>query len=289
MKHLIDSVLHEILSVKNLVHAISGSTASVVAISTFYPLDSARTRLQAGDLKSKNNFSLQLIREIFEKEGIYGIYRGLSSIITALGFSNFVYFYAYNCIKVCQKNRTATMDLLTAYTAGAINVLLSTPLWVVNTRLKLQSNSNRYTGIIDCASKIITAEGIKALWSGTTVSLLLASNPAIQWMFYESLKRYVARIFHNDELSSFTIFILSAISKFLATFLTYPLQILQTRCRAKNSNPSAILKAIIKEKNFQGLFLGFEAKLTQTVLTAAFMLVVYEKIVANILTLMKSY
>lgn len=96
------------------------------------------------------------------------------------------------------------------------------------------------------------------------------------------------KIFHTDDLSSITIFFLSAISKLLATSFTYPLQILQTRCRMKNDmNPIQILKKIISDRNFLGLFLGFEAKLTQTILTAAFMFVVYEKIVFYMLSMMK--
>ena len=42
---------------------------------------------------------------------------------------------------------------------------------------------------IDALSKIVSQEGIGELWSGTVPSLFLASNPAVQFMVYESLKR----------------------------------------------------------------------------------------------------
>ena len=38
--------LSEVFSYNNLVHAIAGASGSVVAMSTFYPLDLARTKLQ---------------------------------------------------------------------------------------------------------------------------------------------------------------------------------------------------------------------------------------------------
>lgn len=41
----------------------------------------------------------------------------------------------------------------------------------------------------DCFRKIVRQEGTMALWTGTLPSLLLVSNPAIQFIGYESLKR----------------------------------------------------------------------------------------------------
>lgn len=40
------SLFEDVFSYNNLVHAIAGATGSVVAMSTFYPLDIVRTRLQ---------------------------------------------------------------------------------------------------------------------------------------------------------------------------------------------------------------------------------------------------
>ena len=34
-------------------------------------------------------------------------------------------------------------------------------------------------------------EGISALWSGTVPSIILATNPAVQFMVYEALKRRI--------------------------------------------------------------------------------------------------
>ena len=81
--------------------------------------------------------------------------------------------------------------------SGVVNVLLTTPLWVVNTRLKLQGAKfwnediipTNHKGIIDAFHQIIRDERVSALWNGTFPSLLLVFNPAIQFIFYEGLKR----------------------------------------------------------------------------------------------------
>jgi adenine nucleotide transporter 17 len=74
-----------------------------------------------------------------------------------LACSNFVYFYSYNLIKSVVKKSTGefsvSSNLITAAIAGCINVLTTCPLWVVNTRIKLQK-TNKYDGIIDGLIKI---------------------------------------------------------------------------------------------------------------------------------------
>lgn len=66
-------------------------------------------------------------------------------------------------------------------------------------------------------------EGAGALWSSTLPSIILVSNPSIQFMVYEALKRRCETL--NIALSAGTIFSLGAISKCVATVLTYPLQV----------------------------------------------------------------
>ena len=66
-------------------------------------------------------------------------------------------------------------------------------------------------------------------------------------------------------------------------------QVVQTRLRLRQSSRDTnrswtmvdILLSIAKEEGgFRGLFKGLESKIVQTVLTSAFMFVVYEKVVA---------
>ncbi|GFR87862.1 peroxisomal membrane protein PMP34-like [Elysia marginata] len=249
------------------------------------------------------------------------LYRGCWSVNSTTLISSLVYFYTYACIQYFHhvhfgnpitsstspslnhlKQGTLFMflDLITAFVAGCVNVLLTTPLWVANTRLKLQGaklhtehykkktddapNSRRYSGILDCLLKIIQAEGVAKLWGGTVPSLLLATNPAIQFAVYEALKRYFRRILKVPELSGLLYFILGAVAKATATVITYPLQVVQSRLRAgyaKLESSQSLIQNIVHLVQTKGvgfLYKGMEAKLLQTVLTAALMFAIYEKI-----------
>lgn len=186
-------------------------------------------------------------------------YRGWFPVICSLCCSNFVYFYCFHSLKanwLRGKQSSSSVDLRLGIVAGkprdkgsqtrdrkvraevcrlalplsaclgVVNVLVTTPLWVVNTRLKLQGskfrsagiqptnyagifgnpsfillNCNQYNFILfasifffaDAFFQIVRDEGVGALWNGTFPSLLLVLNPAIQFMIYEGLKRQLRR------------------------------------------------------------------------------------------------
>ncbi|XP_071797877.1 peroxisomal membrane protein PMP34-like [Asterias amurensis] len=296
----------KLLSYQNLVHAVAGAAGSVAAMSTFYPLETARTRLQIDD-KRKSRFTATVISEIVKEEGIVSLYRGWFPVISSLCCSNFVYFYAFNGLKTAlldqMSNTQAVKELCIGIVAGVINVLVTTPMWVVNMRMKLQganfrtqqkqeSKHPRYSGIADALCRISQDEGLAALWSGTSSSLLLVINPAIHFMCYEALKRSCKKYM---DLSSAHFFLIGALSKTIATLATYPLQLVQTKLRyGKEESESkerlktvwSVLRFIIRIQGFKGLYKGLEAKLLQTVLTAALMFTIYEKIASFIFNIM---
>ncbi|XP_039345467.1 peroxisomal membrane protein PMP34 isoform X5 [Mauremys reevesii] len=186
-------------SYESLVHAVAGAVGSVTAMTVFFPLDTARLRLQV-DEKRKSKTTHTVLLEIIKEEGLLAPYRGWFPVISSLCCSNFVYFYTFNSLRalwVKGQHSTTGKDLVLGFVAGVVNVLLTTPLWVVNTRLKLQGAKFRnedivptnYKGIVDAFHQIIRDEGVLALWNGTFPSLLLVFNPAIQFMFYEGFKR----------------------------------------------------------------------------------------------------
>ncbi|XP_054890935.1 peroxisomal membrane protein PMP34 [Poeciliopsis prolifica] len=294
----------EVFSYESLVHAVSGAVGSVTAMTVFFPLDTARLRLQV-DENRKAKCTPAILADIVKEEGLLAPYRGWFPVICSLCCSNFVYFYCFHWMKASwlkSRQSTPSTDLIVGIAAGVINVLLTTPLWVVNTQLKLQGSKFRnsdirptnYSGILDAFKQIVRKEGVGALWNGTFPSLLLVLNPAIQFMIYEGLKRQLRRG-ASKELSSLEVFIIGAVAKAVATTVTYPLQTIQSVLRFGQVNtPTKKSKLLSSLQTLQGLlvnrarkhgvlglFKGLEAKLLQTVLTAALMFLLYEKIASS--------
>uniref|UniRef100_A0A672KK45 Peroxisomal membrane protein PMP34-like n=1 Tax=Sinocyclocheilus grahami TaxID=75366 RepID=A0A672KK45_SINGR len=180
----------------------------VTAMTVFFPLDTARLRLQVDD-KRKTKSSPAILSEIIKEEGLLAPYRGWFPVICSLCCSNFVYFYCFHSLKATWlqgQRSTPGRDLIIGIAAGVVNVLVTTPLWVVNTRLKLQGAKFRnediqpthYKGITDAFVQIMQQEGVGALWNGTFPSLLLVLNPAVQFMIYEGLKRQLMTGVHRE-------------------------------------------------------------------------------------------
>ncbi|EDW78983.1 uncharacterized protein Dwil_GK11866 [Drosophila willistoni] len=315
------SKLSQIFSYQNWVHAVSGASGGCIAMSTFYPLDTVRSRLQleeSGEVRSTK----QVIKEIVLGEGFQALYRGLGPVLQSLCISNFVYFYTFHALKAIASNgspsqQSALKDLLLGCIAGVINVFTTTPFWVVNTRLRMRNVAGtsdeinkHYKTLLEGLKYVAKTEGVAGLWSGTIPSLMLVSNPALQFMMYEMLKRNLMT-FTGGEIGSLGFFVIGAIAKAFATVLTYPLQLVQTKQRhrtkeadsgaaggpstsrqaaaGKQTNQSTLelMISILQHQGVRGLFRGLEAKILQTVLTAALMFMAYEKIAGTVGLLLK--
>ncbi|XP_017863157.1 PREDICTED: peroxisomal membrane protein PMP34 [Drosophila arizonae] len=310
------SKISQVFSYQNWVHAVSGAAGGCIAMSTFYPLDTVRSRLQleeSGEVRSTK----RVIKEIVLNEGFQSLYRGLGPVLQSLCISNFVYFYTFHALKLVTSNgargqQSALKDLLLGSIAGVINVFTTTPFWVVNTRLRMRNVAGtsdevnkHYTNLLQGLKYVAKTEGLSGLWSGTIPSLMLVSNPALQFMMYELLKRNLM-IFTGGEMGSLSFFVIGAIAKAFATVLTYPLQLVQTKQRHRTNDttntPSTseqagkqqktpsmleIMVSILQHQGIGGLFRGLEAKILQTVLTAALMFMAYEKIAGIVKLLLK--
>jgi adenine nucleotide transporter 17 len=294
------STLSEVFSYEAFVHAISGTAGGSISMSIFYPLDVIRTHQQVEKTS---------ITDLINEQGVGTLYKGLQSVLTSLAVSNFVYFYTNNLMKVMlrkftgEKSISVGQNLFVASLAGVVNVLLTCPLWVANTRIKLQKNASAkdntvkpYKGLMDCMDRIYREEGGLALWNGAGSSLMLVSNPTINFVVYDKVKQVIdARAHDNGRkyLTSFEIFTTGAIAKAMATIFTYPIQVAQSRQRANRdksgstfSNTFAILGQILAKDGVLGWFAGMNAKLVQTILTAAFQFLCYEQIQRTIFSIM---
>lgn len=295
-----------LFSYDTLVRAISGAAGGVTAMSVFFPLDTVRSRLQVEDSREAKH-TIETMKDLIEEEGIWTLYRGLQPVLISLCCSNFVYFYSFHGLRRLVRSNNAgynaLRDLTVGAVAGVINVVLTTPLWVANSRLKMQgvkiSVKDRkvlrkyphYNGIIDALIKISSSEGCHALWSSVVPSLLLVANPSIQFTLYEMLKSEMVKLLNKPHLDAPTYFLLAAIAKSVAVVLTYPLQIIQTKLRYgaenfKKLNIFQIFSYIIRSNGPKGLYKGLETKIIQTTLTAALMFLCYEKIASFVFHLM---
>lgn len=132
--------------------------------------------------------------------------------------------------------------MLAGLIAGSATVILTNPIWVVNTRETAKKDvvehkdvdlkefppaeaakevASRATGFLKLLVDIVKTEGIGALWSGVIPALVLVINPIIQYTVFEQLKNVVERR-RRSRLTPNDAFLLGALGKLLATGVTYP-------------------------------------------------------------------
>lgn len=300
MSDSLSDALARVFTLDSFADGAAGAAGGVSAITTFYPLNIIRTKLQTDDPTKKERTMVEVVNTILKEEGINGLFKGWWGQVVALGCSNFIYFYCYNMLKVIIQKKTGAaitpfFNLSVGAVAGCVNVLMTTPLWMMSTQLAVQANKKvqkgvePYKGMVDGLTRCYQAEGIDGLWKGLVPNLALVSNPTIHFFTYERVRLIAAKMAEKrgSELNSFEFFCMGAVAKAVATILTYPVQVAQSQLRADRKQADGKRKyegtidcmtKLFKAQGIKGWYRGMIAKLWQTVLTAAFQFMTYEKL-----------
>ena len=84
------------------------------------------------------------------------------------------------------------------------------------------------------ASQIRAEKGMQGFWSGYSASLVLTLNPSLTFFFFEAFKR--ALLSHNQRQAPppQATFLLAAISKAIASMITYPFSLAKSRLQSSS-------------------------------------------------------
>ncbi|KAK6461525.1 mitochondrial carrier domain-containing protein [Scheffersomyces coipomensis] len=325
----------------NQLITLSGASAGFLAGVVVCPLDVVKTRLQAqGDLvKSDSNYKIKYkgfvgaFKTILREEGFAGLYRGLVPITVGYLPTWTIYFTVYERAKkfypqFLQKNFNIQQDALahfcSALTAGLGSSIAVNPIWVVKTRLMIQTGKGQtiydhnekyakenlkrtyYKGTIDAFRKMYKEEGLRVFYSGLVPSIFGLLHVGIHFPVYEELKK----ILHCDTALShphdpaepnsilWRLIMASSASKMVASTITYPHEILRTRMqiqaiKQEAKNPGIhkkhrMLNSLIKiyqKEGLRGFYAGYAVNLVRTVPASAVTLVSFEYIKTYLLGL----
>jgi adenine nucleotide transporter 17 len=284
------------------------------------------------------------VKRIIAREGVSGLYAGLDSAVFGISVTNFVYYYWYEWMRAffeaaatkagrASKKLTTVESMMAGALAGSATVIMTNPIWVVNTRMTTRRESleasqelvvegsgakavqgkPRPPTTISTLMTLLREEGPRALFRGVIPALVLVINPILQYTLFEQMKNVVeARRKRN--ITPTIAFFLGALGKLFATSVTYPYITVKSQMHvAGNGHKEGMTQAIrrvIKEEGYSGLYkggftfspsenyvncsdkvqltrrglaIGIGPKVTQSVLTAAFLFafkdVLYEQTV----------
>ncbi|KAG1456794.1 hypothetical protein G6F56_006753 [Rhizopus delemar] len=267
-------------------HATAGSAGAMFASSIVYPLDIIQVQAKNGSGEDHYNSAWDGIKRIVEKEGISGLYAGLGSSLIGTASTNFTYFYCYSFLRENYNKRynpgrgtlSTALELTLGAAAGALTTLITTPVSVITTRQQTLPASERQD-VIGTAKTIYEEEGIEGLWKGIRPSLVLCVNPAITYGSFEKIKQIVLSVL-NLPMTPWVNFLVGALSKTLATVITYPYIMAKVRLQWKPSKESKekivpykgaldVLARVLKTEGVVGWYNGMSTQITKAVLSQA--------------------
>ncbi|CAN0274131.1 unnamed protein product, partial [Phaeothamnion confervicola] len=243
---------------------------------------------------------------IVRAEGWTALYQGLGPALIGNGVSWGGYFFAYEHAKRLMRRRSTTGELGSTHhlaagmAAGTVMVFLTNPIWLIKTRMQLQSREffgsgssgaaaapRPYAGVADALRTIVKEEGALALYKGVVPALVLCGQGALQFMAYEWMKERLPRHDVNTPGESLA---MGGASKIFASLVTYPYQVviksrLQQRLTAKEAARGApryrgmlhCAAVIARCEGPRGFFKGCVAYAVRAAPASAITFVVYEE------------
>lgn len=304
------------LQVDPAAHSIAAGIGGALSMAVTYPLvtlstlaqtksskttsDAAQAEDEEANSKNTNKkvSTLTAAKYLLKNEGVAGFYSGLESALYGVVLNNLVYYYFYEALaKLILQRKTSTRrvlspieSILTGAIAGSITVFSTNPIWVANTRITVSGNNKMTT--LGALRDIIKKDGFKTLFSGVLPALILVLNPIIQYTIFEQVKNLINKK-KKGGLTSAHAFIIGALGKLAATGSTYPYITLKARMHLKDESgekPATIwgwIREIYKNEGVQGFYNGISVKLSQSVLTAAFLFYFKEELTTLSIKLLK--
>lgn len=293
---------------ESVAEATSGAIGALVSTTILYPLDTCKTKYQA-EVRAHNQQKYRNISDVFweaiSTRQVLSLYQGLGTKNLQSFISQFIYFYGYSFFKrmYLEKSGNKTMgtkaNLIVAAAAGACTVIVTQPLDTASSRMQT-SEFGKSKGLWKTLSEGTWMEA----FDGLGISLLLTSNPSIQYTVFDQLKQRLlsgqlskrtGTESSPEALSAFSAFVLGAVSKCIASCLTYPAirckvmiqaadededgsNEVQERSHKTKKTVSDAFYAIWRREGPLGFFKGLQAQILKTVLSSALLLMIKEKI-----------
>ncbi|OAQ29242.1 mitochondrial carrier [Linnemannia elongata AG-77] len=263
--------------------------------------------------------TFRLLGHIYTNEGPRALYKGLGPNLVGVIPARAINFAAYGNGKkffseLNHGNEAAIVHLAAAANAGVVTATMTNPIWMVKTRMQLQSEGNKriYRNSFHCVVEILRTEGLRGLYKGLSASYLGVAEGTIQWVVYENLKTRFAQRRRADQVSlELRAGVLTShqksqrtlvggkgveewmdylgaagIAKFIASAITYPHEVLRTRMRQTPEKGEVVrytglrqtFGLILKEEGVGALYGGLTAHMLRVVPNAAIMFFCYEAI-----------
>lgn len=197
-----------------------------------HPLDTIKVHLQTQNTRNPQyNGAYQCFKHLLAKNGVRGLYRGISSPLSGVAAINAVVFGVYGNTRRLQNDPgTLTSCMIAGAASGLCQSFLNSPMELVKIRMQV-SGDNR--SAINVGKEIYNREGVRGVFRGLTTTIA-REIPAFVTYFatYECL----TRTSDDSPVSTMTMLVAGGTAGVVSWMISYPVDIIKSRIQMDGMN-----------------------------------------------------
>lgn len=225
---------------------VSGGFGGVCTVITGHPLDTIKVHLQT--MPSGPHIKVPLYSGTFDcasklvkKEGIYGLYKGMSAPLTGVSPIFAVCFFGYGVGKrLLQWNTTEPLSYTQYFLAGGFSGIFTTSIMAPGERIKVllqlqgsERGSKKYNGMVDCALKVYRDGGIRNVFRGFCATLTRdVPGTGMYFLVYEYVQDKYKEKTGAKSMSSLSTIVAGGLAGMAYWLIGMPADVLKSRLQA---------------------------------------------------------
>lgn len=279
---------------------IAGGITGGIEICITYPTEFVKTHLQLDEGSAKTGQprkytgAVDCVKKTVQKNGFFGLYRGLSVLLYGSIPKSGVRFGAFEALKKRMVNDkgqlTGTTRLLCGLGAGVSEAILAvTPMETVKVKFIHDQNQlkPKYNGFFHGVREIIKEQGVSGVYKGVTATIIKqGSNQAIRFYVIETLKAEYRKRKNLDGNAAIPLLltgIFGAVAGAASVFGNTPVDVVKTRMQGleatKYKNTLDCAVQIMKNEGPKAFYKGTVPRLSRVCLDVAITFMIYDKFI----------
>lgn len=211
-----------------------------------FPVDTIKTRLQAGHISSQPRYNnvLHAAQSIITNEGVLRLYRGIPATVFAAIPSHALHYATYELCKdyfggsVHDQQHHPIANGAAGAVATMVHDAIVTPLDVVKQRLQLCNSP--YKSVTHCVNTILKDEGIRAFYASYPTTVFMnVPFMAVHFGSYESFKLIATQLRGKSDIHDHGVteeILAGGLSGAMAGLLSNPFDVIKTRIQTQTVN-----------------------------------------------------
>ncbi|XP_072500278.1 mitochondrial adenyl nucleotide antiporter SLC25A24 [Notamacropus eugenii] len=274
---------------------LAGGIAGAVSRTSTAPLDRLKVMMQVHGSKSNKMNLVGGFKQMVKEGGVRSLWRGNGVNVIKIAPETAVKFWAYEQYKKWLTDEGAQLGTFERFIAGSMAGTTAQtfiyPMEVIKTRLAV-GKTGQYSGMFNCAKKILKYEGVRAFYKGYIPNFLgVIPYAGIDLAVYELLKNHWLENYVEDSVNPGVLILLGCgtLSSTCGQLASYPLALVRTRMQAQAMvegappmNMVGLFKRIVSREGIFGLYRGITPNFMKVLPAVSISYVVYEKMKENL-------